>query len=128
RGFGRFACMALVALGLMGCAGSRHSGFDERAQVSGLAPAPGAGGWQVLPGQGLQCVPYVRDNSAVKIWGDAWTWWDQAAGKYARGAAPAPGAVLVLHDYAGPRQGHVAVVRTLVSNREIRIDHANWLN
>jgi hypothetical protein len=41
---------------------------------------------------------------------------------------PEKGSVLVLHDYAGANHGHVAVVRNLVSEREIRIDHANWLN
>ncbi len=35
---------------------------------------------------------------------------------------------MVLAGYAGPGRGHVAVVKTLISAREIRIDHANWLN
>jgi hypothetical protein len=35
---------------------------------------------------------------------------------------------MVLNNYAGPTHGHVAVVRLLVSPREIRVDHANWLN
>ena len=76
----------------------------------------------------LQCVPYARAHSDVKIYGDAYTWWDKAAGKYPRGAAPEPGAVMVLNNYAGADHGHVAVVRQLVSAREIRVDHANWLN
>ncbi len=76
----------------------------------------------------LQCVPYARDHSSVKIYGDAYTWWDQAAGKYQRSSEPSAGAVMVLHDYAGPNRGHVAVVRALVSPREIRVDHANWLD
>jgi len=72
-------------------------------------------------------VPYARDHSAVKLFGDAWTWWDQAAGKFPREAQPESGAVMVLTNYAGPERGHVAVVRALVSPREIRVDHANWL-
>ncbi|RYG65128.1 hypothetical protein EON64_12580 [archaeon] len=36
--------------------------------------------------------------------------------------------MLVLHDYAGPEHGHLAVVRNLINGREIRVDHANWLN
>ena len=75
----------------------------------------------------LQCVPFARDHSNVKLYGDAWTWWDQAAGKFPREAAPESGAVMVLSNYAGPERGHVAVVRALVSSREIRVDHANWL-
>jgi hypothetical protein len=69
-----------------------------------------------------------REHSAIKITGDAYTWWNQAAGKYERGANPATGTVMVLFNYAGPSRGHVAVVRRLVSSREIRIDHANWLD
>jgi len=80
----------------------------------------------VLDGS-LECVPYARAHSAVKLYGDAWTWWDQADGKFAREHAPQTGSVLVLAGYAGPKRGHVAVVRAQVSAREIRVDHANWL-
>lgn len=76
----------------------------------------------------LQCVPYARDHSSVKLYGDAWTWWDQAAGKFPREATPETGAVMVLQGYAGPQSGHVAVVRSVVAPREIRVDHANWLD
>ena len=76
----------------------------------------------------LQCVPYARDHSMVKIYGDAVDWWDKAAGVYARSEEPALGSVLVLTGYAGPRHGHVAIVTAMVSSREIRVDHANWLN
>ncbi|MEJ0043016.1 MAG: CHAP domain-containing protein [Rhizomicrobium sp.] len=77
---------------------------------------------------GLQCVPYARAHSAVNIHGDAYTWWDKAAGVYARGAAPLLGAVMVMVNYAGHHHAHVAVVARLITPREIRIDHANWLN
>ncbi len=125
--------VAALALGLMGCAGG--GGYQDRyddgaqVQVGALAPMPGTARVDSYAGQtALQCVPYARDNSAIKIWGDAWTWWDQAAGKYERGGQPASGAVMVLHNYAGPNHGHVAVVRRIVGAREIRIDHANWTN
>ena len=35
---------------------------------------------------------------------------------------------MVLQDYAGKDRGHVAVVQSVVSAREVRVDHANWLN
>lgn len=76
----------------------------------------------------LQCVPFARDHSQVKIFGDAYTWWDQAADKYQRSSAPESGSVMVLAGYAGPERGHVAVVQKIVSAREIRVDHANWLD
>src|SRR6478672_2506999 len=38
-----------------------------------------------------QCVPYARDYSGIQIFGDAWTWWTQANGRYARGQLPIRG-------------------------------------
>ena len=80
------------------------------------------------PATPLQCVPYARLHSTVKLYGDAYTWWDQAAGKFQRTDAPQAGAVMVLTGYAGPARGHVAVVRKIINTREIRVDHANWLD
>lgn len=74
----------------------------------------------------IACVPYARAVSGVSLRGDAWTWWDGAAGRYARGAAPRPGSVLVIDRTARMRDGHVAVVRRILGPREIRVDHANW--
>lgn len=77
---------------------------------------------------GVQCVPYAREHSSVALRGDAYTWWDKAAGLYQRSPSPQEGAVLVIAGYAGSHRAHVAVVRRLITPREIRIDHANWLN
>jgi hypothetical protein len=74
-----------------------------------------------------QCVPFARLTSGVQIWGDAYTWWDQASGKYPRSSSPAEGSVLVLKGWNDERRGHVAVVKTILSSRIIRVDHANWL-
>lgn len=90
-----------------------------------------ASGWssaQSAPEAPLQCVPYAREHSQVKLYGDAADWWQKAAGVYARGEMPELGSVLVLTGYAGPRHSHVAVVTAMVSDREIRVSHANWLN
>ena len=76
--------------------------------------------------RGWQCVTYARTITDVAIRGNANTWWGQAAGHYERGAAPAPGAVLAFKSAPGMRAGHVAVVRAVLSPREVRIDHANW--
>jgi hypothetical protein len=75
----------------------------------------------------LQCVPFARVISGVDIWGDAYTWWDQAQGRYPRSSRPSEGAVLVLKGWNDEKRGHVAVVKALLSNRVIRVDHANWL-
>lgn len=76
----------------------------------------------------LQCVPFARNASGIQIFGDANTWWSQAAGRYVRSQTPAPGAVMVTRGYRDPGRGHVAVVTEIVSDRVIRVDHANWLN
>ena len=124
---------ALLALGLSGCfgGGADDGAFNDTPEraASALPAERGTNHVESQPGQvALQCVPYAREHSQIKIMGDAWTWWDKASGKYERGPNPATGAVLVLTGYAGPNRGHVAVVRRVVSAREIRIDHANWLD
>lgn len=74
----------------------------------------------------LQCVPFARAESGVEIRGNAKTWWAQAAGEYARGSQPRKGAVMAFAGTHGMPLGHVAVVKKLVNDREILIDHANW--
>lgn len=76
----------------------------------------------------LQCVPFAREASGIAIYGDANTWWSQAAGRYPRSHSPAPGSVLVIRGYNNPGRGHVAVVRRIESSRIIFVDQANWLN
>jgi surface antigen len=75
---------------------------------------------------GLTCVPFARAVSAVKLEGDAWSWWSAAEGRYRRSHVPAPGAVLVMKRTERLRYGHVAVVSALLNSREILLDHANW--
>lgn len=74
----------------------------------------------------LQCVPYARALSGVAIRGDAWTWWDQAKGRYERGSEPRPGAVIALADTDVMPLGHVAVVSRILDSRRILLRHANW--
>lgn len=76
----------------------------------------------------LQCVPFARRESGVEIYGNANTWWRQAAGRYETAETPSEGAVMVLHGYQTSARGHVAVVKEQVSSRLVIVDHANWLN
>ncbi len=73
-----------------------------------------------------QCAPYAREVSGIQIRGNANTWWDQAAGKYERGHEPKIGSVLALKSYGKMRVGHVAMVSKIISDREVRLTHANW--
>jgi hypothetical protein len=52
-----------------------------------------------------QCVPFARLLSGIQIFGDAWTWWQQAAGKYETGFQPKAGAVLCFKPTARMRSG-----------------------
>jgi surface antigen len=112
---------ALLAFGLAGCASDME--YSEMPREPGHAAV--VENDSQTP---LQCVPYAREHSGIKIYGDAYSWWDKAAGHYPRSTLPAPGAVMVLNNYAGAQRGHVAVVRRVVGPREIRVDHANWLD
>lgn len=73
-----------------------------------------------------QCAVFAREVSSVKIHGNAWTWWEQAQGRYARGDAPKVGAVMSFKKTAKNPFGHVAMVSSVVSDREVRLTHANW--
>jgi surface antigen len=73
-----------------------------------------------------QCVPFAREASGIRIYGDAWTWWDQAEGRYRRGHEPRVGAVIVFARSAQLRLGHVAVVSRIVADRVVMLTHANW--
>jgi surface antigen len=73
-----------------------------------------------------QCVPFARMISGIEIFGDAWTWWQKAAGKYAQGFTPKAGAVLVFKPNGVMDKGHVAVVSQVLTDRVIQVTQANW--
>jgi surface antigen len=74
----------------------------------------------------LQCVPYAREVSGIQIYGDAWTWWDQAEGRYARGHQPRVGAVMAFQPFGSMTLGHVAAVSRVIDSRTVLLRHANW--
>jgi len=77
-------------------------------------------------GKLLQCVPFAREVSGIEIRGNAWTWWAQAAGKFARGKTPKVGAVMSFQRTGKMPLGHVATVSAIVGDREVLLTHANW--
>lgn len=93
-----------------------------KASFSGLKPRI------VAPRKPLQCVPYARMVSGIALRGDAHTWWKNAEGRFRRGHHPSPGAVVVIKGGGKTPLGHVAVVTKILNEREILVDHANWLN
>ncbi len=76
----------------------------------------------------LWCVPYARRVSHIELIGDAFLWWAEASGRYARGQRPEAGAVLAFHATAQMPLGHVAVVSRVINSREILVDQANWVH
>ena len=74
----------------------------------------------------VQCAPYARQISGINLYGNAWTWWQSAAGLYDRGNRPQVGAALVFKQTPHMPSGHVAIVTAVVSARVIKVDHANW--
>ncbi len=106
----------LIALGAVPL--SAAIALDDDLAVTG-------GGGVNLPPY-LQCVPYARAVSGIQIRGDAWTWWGQAEGRYARGFAPKVGAVMAMRPHGNSHLGHVAAVSRIIDDRTILIRHANW--
>jgi surface antigen len=92
------------------------------AAVMSLAPTTGG----ALADTYWQCVPFARLISGIQIFGDAYTWWQQAIGKYDVGFTPRAGAVLCFKPTERMRLGHVAVVSQVLTDRIVQITHANW--
>jgi len=105
----------------------KFSRFAVTALALGLAmpAATPAGATSLLDYVG-QCVPFARAASGIQIYGDAWTWWEKAAGKYARGYAPREGAVIVFARSPRLPLGHVAVISRVIDARVVMVTHANW--
>ncbi len=126
----RALCLGLMAAALAACASTSApisaGGFERPG--AGLPEYRGDEPRVADYSARLQCVPFARQASGVQIFGDANTWWSQAAGRYPRSNSPAFGSVFVIHGFNNPGRGHVAVVTHIDSSRLIRVDHANWLN
>lgn len=106
----------LLILALAGCGSSR---IVPPEGTTNLPPRP-------MVAEPISCVPYARARSGIQLSGDAWQWWDAAAGRYARGQTPRPGSVLVIARSSRLASGHVSVVTQVLNSREVLVDHANW--
>ena len=112
--------LLLVALALSACASGPPAHSQGHGAIATAAYDPDA-----LPPP-TQCAPFVREISGIPLRGDAWTWWDQAAGRFQRGSTPKVDSVLVLRATDQLPYGHVAIVRRVVGPREITVTHADW--
>jgi hypothetical protein len=98
----------------------------SRASVSRLLSHVGSGHLHRAIWYGISCVPFAREESGIDLPGNAWEWWDNAAGVYARGSVPELDSVLAFRANARMRLGHVAVVSRIINPREVEVDQANW--
>lgn len=89
--------------------------------------APRAGGYlgDSVP---LDCVPFARALSGIRLTGDAADWWSEADGRYARAGVPSVGGVLVFRRSGRLPNGHVAVVSQVLGRREVLVTQANWVH
>ena len=115
-----------LATTLLVACGSTHP--PHQSVSSSSVKKPLATPHIVSSGPPTQCVPHARQISNIEIRGDAWTWWRAASGTYARSKTPQIGSVLVLSKTGRLRYGHLAVVTRIVNQREVLVEHANWLN
>ncbi len=104
-------CFLLLLLCVAGCAGRQVPPFAATSTASSL-----------------ECVPFARAVSGINLSGDAYSWWDAAAGRYPRSQSPQPGAVLVFRRTARLPQGHLSVVSAVLSDRQILVTQANWVH
>lgn len=125
---------ATAMRGSIGEAETKLSGMQDRSTIAvqrkpeEIELAARLNPMVVSDGRRLQCVPFVREATGIDIRGNANKWWDLARGLYARSRRPAEGSVLVMRGWKSDRRGHVAVVKEILDDRTIVIDHANWLN
>ena len=76
----------------------------------------------------IECAPFARALTGVRLTGAADDWWGQAAGRYRRAASPEVGAILVLRRSDGLPEGHVAIVTGVLSSRQVLVTQANWVH
>ena len=108
----RFALLLLLALSA--CASRETASSHAGDYVGGSVP--------------LDCAPFARELSGIRLSGAAADWWPQADGRYARAGTPAVGSVLVLRRSGRLPSGHVAVVSQVLGTRQVLVTQANWVH
>lgn len=114
-----FALLALCAAGSVQARTKAHKASKASAVKVAAQKTPAGSAY-------LQCVTFARQFTGMQIFGDAWTWWEKATGRYEEGSTPKPGAVLVFRSQGRMKLGHVAVVSQIITDRYIQVTHANW--
>ena len=98
------------------------------AACGGSTPPTPAVGDYVGGTVSLECAPFARALSGVRLSGPAADWWWKAEGRYARSYTPEVGSVLIFRRTNRLPDGHVSVVSRVLSRREILVTQANWVH
>ncbi len=122
RPTGTFTALTLGFAALLAGGTARGAPLDLDTALDAGSAAPGTS--ETAPY--LQCVPYARQVTGIQLFGDAHTWWDQAAGRYSRGREPKVGAVMSFRPYGSMVLGHVAAVSRVIDSRTVLLRHSNW--
>jgi hypothetical protein len=96
--------------------------------ILGLSACGGGPRHDLGQSASLECVPFARALSGIRLSGDAAAWWWRADGRYARGRAPEVGSVMVFAQTPRLPSGHLSVVSEVMSRRQILVTQANWVN
>jgi hypothetical protein len=108
-------CPLMLALVVAACGSNRPDGGARAGDYIGGSVA-------------LECAPFARALSGVRLSGGAADWWSEAAGRYVRSETPSVGSVLVLGRSGRLPEGHVSVVSQVLGRREILVTQANWVH
>ncbi len=123
----RFPAAILTAtLALSALAGGARAATADTSSPLFAQPAQALSSAWSKVNSGWQCAQFARLFSGIDIRGDAWSWWEKASGRYAKGFTPQQGSVLVFRPSGAMRLGHVAVVSQVLTERIIQVTHANW--
>jgi len=109
----RLLCPLFLLLALSACSGG-NTGARAGDYVGGSVA--------------VECAPFARALSGIRLSGAAADWWSQADGRYARGSTPAVGSALIFRRSGRLPDGHVAVVSQVMGRREILVTQANWVH
>jgi CHAP domain len=90
-------------------------------------PQPGTAMGSSMRVPGITCAPFARELSGIALYGNAYTWWGAAEGRYQRASRPEVGSVLVLRRSSRLPSGHVSVVSRVVGRRQVLVTQANWV-
>jgi hypothetical protein len=104
-------------------------GLTFLSACASRGPDPGGRVGDYIGGSvSLDCVPFARALSGIRLSGAAADWWWQADGRYARDETPSVGSVLVLRRSGRLPSGHVAVVSQILGRRQVLVTQANWVH